>query len=572
MKIKFTTCIFFSAIIFVHAQTPDWRWAKSMGGSGSDTGYAVTADAAGNSYTTGHFLNTVDFDPGAGISNFTAAGGSDIFILKLDISGNFVWAKQISGADDEKGYSIALDASGNIFVTGSFEGTVDFDPGAANFNLMSSGDNDIFILKLDNSGNFIWAGNIGSTYLDVGYGIAIDQTTGNVYVSGAFSGSVDFDPGSGSTGLGSSGGKDAFVLKLDNAGNFIWARGLGSPTGQDFSYAIAFDPSGNGSIYSTGIFHGPADFDPSVGGFYITSYGIDGDVFISKLDTAGIFVWAKAFSGSGSFYDNSFGLSMKVDANSNIYTTGNFEGTVDFDPGTGVYNLTSPGTDYFISKLNSNGDFLWAKASDEGSAWGKSITVISDGNGQVYVTGYFENTVDFDPGAAVFDLTAVSQSIFLSKLDGDGNFVWAKAPDGSGDDVPCSITNTLSGNILLTGSFFSPEIPFAATTLLNADTLGLTSDIFVARIDSATGVGIEDLTHSDAGIFIFPNPNNGTFSIMNPVNKECEFFIYNTIGEKIFSGSLNGTQTEIKVTNVPGIYYLSIRSESFRYTLKLIVE
>ena len=151
--------LFFISLIGLglHIPAQNYAWAKSMGGTIFDVGRGIAVDTAGNVYTTGGFQETVDFDPGIGIVNLTSAGGYDIFISKLDVLGNLVWTKNLGGTSDDYGQSIAVDYSGNVYTTGYFSGTVDFDPGAGIFNLTSVGSIDIFVSKLDASGNFVWA-------------------------------------------------------------------------------------------------------------------------------------------------------------------------------------------------------------------------------------------------------------------------------------------------------------------------------------------------------------------------------------------------------------------------------
>ena len=189
-------------------------WAKAMGAvSGDGQSRSISLDASGNVYTTGSFMGTVDFDPGAGVANLTPSGIYDIFISKLDASGNFVWAKAMGGTGSESvGGSIALDGSGNVYTAGSFLGTVDFDPGAGLANLTSAGYGDIFISKLDASGNFVWANAMGGSGGEESYSIALDGS-GNVYATGVFSDTADFDPGAGVANLTSAGGLDIFVAK-----------------------------------------------------------------------------------------------------------------------------------------------------------------------------------------------------------------------------------------------------------------------------------------------------------------------------------------------------------------------
>ncbi len=235
-----------------------------------------------------------------------------------------------------------MDAGGNVYTTGIFSGTADFDPGSGTYNLTSAGSSDAFISKLDNAGNFVWARRLGGTAQAGANGVAVDAD-GNVHTTGEFEGTADFDPGSGTYNLTSAGVDDAFISKLDNAGNFVWARRLGGTIAR--AWGVAVDAGGN--VYTVGPFVDTADFDPGTGTYDLTSAGFD-DTFISKLDSAGNFVWARRLGGT----QVDQGLGVAVDAGGNVYTTGRFEDTVDFDPGSGTYDLTSAGfDDAFISKL-----------------------------------------------------------------------------------------------------------------------------------------------------------------------------------------------------------------------------
>ena len=407
MKKTFITLIVLLLTVGINAQT--FEWVKSFGGSSDDAGYSTIVDDSGNVYTTGNFAGTVDFDPGAGTANLTSAGDYDIFVHKLDASGNFIWAKAFGGSSYDIGESINVDASGNIYTTGSFEGTVDFDPGAGTANLTSVGVNDVFVQKLDASGNFIWAKAFGDINSDYGLSITVD-TSGNIYTTGSFIGTVDFDPGAGTANLTSAGGIDVFVQKLDASGNFIWAKAYGGSSNDEGRSTIVDD---SGNIYTTGYFAGTVDFDPGAGTVNLTSAG-GNDVFVQKLDASGNFIWAKSFGDSNSDYVR----SITVDTSGNIYTTGFFEGTVDFDPGVGTANLTSAGgTDIFVQKLDASGNFIWAKSfGDSYAECGCSITVDTSGN--VYTTGYFAGTVDFDPEAGIANHTSAGcADIFVQKMN-----------------------------------------------------------------------------------------------------------------------------------------------------------
>ena len=280
----------------------------------------------------------------------------------------------MGGTGQDQGWSVAVDAAGNVFTTGSFSGTVDFDPGTGTSFLTSAGGLDIFVSKLTNAGNFVWAKQLGG--LDnfvVGQGIALDGS-GNVYSCGYFQGVADFDPGIGiynltSNNSGSSQG--VFISKLDASGNFTWAKQFYG-TGNDFGYGIAIDVTGN--VFTTGAFNGTADFDPGPGTVFLAPASGGKDIFVSKLDASGNFVWAKQFGGPGAADD--YGHAIIVDGSGNVYTTGRFLETVDFDPGPGIYNLTTVtfASNCFISKLDAGGNFVFAKQIG-GSSTGFSIAV-----------------------------------------------------------------------------------------------------------------------------------------------------------------------------------------------------
>src|SRR5262249_53962909 len=158
-----------------------------------------------------------------GISNLTSAGSNEIFVSKLDSAGNFVWARRLGGTGNDQASRIAVDGSGNVYSTGFFSGTADFDPGAGTHNLVSAGDTDIYVSKLDSAGNFVWPPRLGSTSTDIARGIAVDGS-GNAYTTGYFNATVDFVPGAGTHNLASAGNTDIYVSKLDSAGNYVWAR------------------------------------------------------------------------------------------------------------------------------------------------------------------------------------------------------------------------------------------------------------------------------------------------------------------------------------------------------------
>ena len=354
----------------------NFLWAKRIGNSSYDEGKAIVTDATGNVYITGFFsTDSVDFDPGP--NTFFMSAGENSFVLKLDANGNFVWAKQVTGTGENFGLSMVLDPQNNILISGRFDGTADFDPGAGTYNLTAFS-SDIYFLKLDNNGNFIWARQIQA--LSTGtrsYGIGTDRS-GNVYASGLLKGTTDFDPGTGVANLtNASTTQSTFILKLNAAGNFVWVRKVDNVDSYLSGTSLLVDAAGNS--YIGGYFNGTVDFDPNAGVQNLTS-ATNNTCFLLKLDSSANFSWVKQLPDvkgmtadhAGNSYtcgssirkfgadgtaqwvsDSSLSTRIAVEPSGGIYMTGIFTGTFDFDPGTGVSTLITPAGDanVFVQKL-----------------------------------------------------------------------------------------------------------------------------------------------------------------------------------------------------------------------------
>ncbi|MDP1725934.1 MAG: SBBP repeat-containing protein [Bacteroidota bacterium] len=498
------------AAVLTSAQTPQLQWAKSMGGTSYGTGNGITIDKQGNTYTTGYFEKTVDFDPGAAVYSLSAKGAEDIFISKLDAGGNFVWVKQVGGLSLESykecGYDIDLDGNGNVYVTGYFIETVDFDPGAGIYNLTSFGGEDIFLLKLDANGNFVSVKQMGGKSDDYAKNSFLDKS-GNIFTTGGFMDTADFDPGTGVYQLTSAGSYDIFVSKLDAAGNFVWVRHVGGSE-PDGPKSIAVDDLGN--VYFTGFFQDTVDFDPGVAKFLIPAFGAELDIFVAKLDSSGNYVWAKQMGGQSRDYPNRMGL----DAAGNVYVAGVYFSLADFDPGPGNVNLSSAGYyDVFIMKLNGSGNLMWAKSlGGIGNDFAHGFHV--DASGNAFVIGNFQYISDFDPDPLVnFVLTSKGgYDMYIAKLDSLGKFVWAKQFGGTGFEAGiCTVTDT-AGNIYASGNFMGTcdFDPNAGTSNLTSSSDG---DIFVLKLNLSL-VGIESINDSKQTFFnLYPNPTRGILNV-----------------------------------------------------------
>lgn len=539
------------------------EWAKSMGGLGSDFGNAIAVDAAGNVYTTGQFSHTVDFDPGAGISNLVADSDFyDAYVQKLDPQGELVWVKRIGGKHNDGGFSIQVDAAGNVYTTGYFRDTVDFDPNTGIYTLIAQGSLDVFIQKLDAGGNFLWAKALGGTDYDFGHSVAVDDL-GNVYLTGVFSGTADFDPSAGVYNQTAIGESDIFIQRLDAGGNLVWIKTMGG-TDIDHGKSISVDATGN--VYTLGTFKDTVDFDPNTGIHSITAIG-ESDIFLQKLAPNGDLIWVKTIGGNIGDY----GLSISVDGLGNIYTTGGFEGTVDFDPNTGIYPLVAAGSiDIFIQKLDAAGNLLWVKNMG-GTEQDLGLSLVIDHSGNVFTTGYFQETVDFDPNPGTKLLTAMGvKDIFLQKLDTNGNLIWVTSVGATGADGGYALATDPSGNLYSTG-FFTDTVDFdPGLGISNLNTAGF-ADIFIQKISTNT-VGIPNIPVQT--LTLYPNPSTGLFTIDLPKHTQAAHLeISDRLGRRVYQQTVTPADNQIDLSHLSkGLYQVMLSlNTGERFSGKLVL-
>jgi hypothetical protein len=412
------------------------QWAQKFGGTLADVGWGITTDKAGNTYLTGTFQGSANFGSTTLNNTFTSV---DAFVAKLDSAGQFVWAQKLGGVSEDFSYGITTDDASNIYLTGFFSGSAVF----GNTTLTSEGPTDAFVTKLDSTGKFLWAKNLGGTISDSGYGITTDKS-GNVYVSGVLN--TTQNPPANINSLFQ--GDNAFITKLDSNGNVLWTKTIDG-TSSEKSTSVTTDQFGN--IYATGLFNGTAVFD----NVSLTTTG-NIETFITKLDNNGQFLWAQRIAGT-SLNSGNAGFSISADAVGNTYVAGAFSGSVTIGGNT----LTSAGgEDVFVTKLDSNGNLLWAK-SYGGNGDDNALSIIADKSGNLYVNGGFSGTANFDN----ITLTSAGDfDIFTTKLDTNGNVLSAQRFGGTSNDIGLGITIDGVGNAYATGLFFG-NVSFGDTTL-----------------------------------------------------------------------------------------------------------
>ena len=336
----------------------------------------------------------------------------------------WMWAKKVQGTGSAFPQAIVVDDAGNIFVSGWFDGTVDFDPGPAQFNLTAQGE-DGFLLKLLPLGNFGWAVSFGGNGYDAFLGMDVDAT-GNIYCTGYYYDSIPYSNGITNDTLVSAGDADAFVVAFDYMGGLIWAGNMGG-SGGDYGLCISAS-SISQRVTVVGSFTGTADLDPGNAIHNATASGLE-DMFVCMTKDSGDFIRADAFGGASSYI---YGTDIEMDSLDNVLITGYFDGSVDFDPSTSLSVLTSSGSppggeDAFLCKLDSGGALRWAKQiGGPDYTYSQSLS-LDPVNGDVYVAGRYAGNTDFDPDTGTFFIHPPGDAGFLSRLDSSGNFVWANS-------------------------------------------------------------------------------------------------------------------------------------------------
>jgi hypothetical protein len=538
------------SVMSAYAQSFDW--GGRFGGIGDDVVRRFYVDPTGNSYSTGYFTDSADFDITSASQMHTSNGFFDVFVQKTDPDGNLIWAASFGSESFEYGTGITSDSQGNVYVTGVFDSDTDFDPGAGTTVLSSNGQQDIFLVKFDASGNFGWARNVGGGEYDESTSVGVDGA-GNVYLSGYFNATADFNPGPGTFEMTGSGMNDNFVAKFTPGGELIWAKQYGST---DFEAALSMKVTAGGLQCITGFYNGTVDFDPGAGVFPMTATG-GNTGFLLQLDSAGVFQLAKSFAGT----EDVISYDIDVDASGNMYLAGNFTGTIDLDPGTGTTAFTSGFANGFIVKLNASGDFVWGKniVSTE-TVIPYSVDVNS--HGYVMTSGFMETTTDFDPDpSATFELAISSTNAmgaFLCILDDNGDFINALEYGGcSFVDYHGAYTDA-DNNIYIAGSF-ETTVDLSPDPLDTEDATALDfRDNYLLKLRPAFA-SLPVMEQSDEWS-LSPNPAKEmtvlTFSNGDPGGK---YVVRDQTGRIVLTGNLVSETTSLDVSGLSkGVYVISL--------------
>jgi hypothetical protein len=398
---------------------------------------------------------------------------------------NFSWAKSICSSRASESFAVTVDVNDDVYVTGMFDDTLDADPNIGVHQLVSNGDKDIFIQKLDSAGNLLWAHSFGGLGWDYGYDVVTDDQA-NVYLLGAYLDSVDFDPGVGTHKLYNTGSWfNGYVLKLNQQGDFVWAISLdgmelSNPASNIVPLSMAIDTTNH--LYLTGEFDGDIDVDPGTGTTVLSSAG-EFDVFLIKINQNGDHVWSHAIGGALTEQ----GSDLAIDAANNIYLTGSFESVMDFDWGAGTIMETPLSyVDAYLMKIEPlQGNVMWVDVFG-GSIAQVGRSVACDALGHVYFSGMFNSTVDFDPGPGVHQLSAgATADVFVEKLDTSGNYIWVKSLETYSPLDERFNLCVDNNNDLYVASYFNNTVDFDPGAGVNNFTSNGFEDIFMSKVDQS---------------------------------------------------------------------------------------
>ena len=435
-----------------------------------DSGNAVVMDSAGNTYFGGTFEGKIDVNKSNHGEHFlkTTPDNNDAFLVKYDPNGKLLWAQRYGAERYDSIDHLVIGPNGDLYATGVFERTVDFDPGRGVHNLTSHGRIDAFILHLTPKGHYVWAGNIGGDRDDAITAFAVG-TSGDMYYSGYVRLRGDADPTRKTRTIIDRGVDDTIVARLDGrSGAIKWMKVYGEDSTRETVFGLAVDASEN--VMAAGVFDDTVQFDRRNHTLDRQAVGSD-DIYLARFNSRGDFKFIKTIGGT----EQETMADMVQDNQGNLYLTGNFAKTVDFDPGNGHDLLAAPGdSSAYVLKMDADANLIWARligpAVINGDTQNASITARGIGidvNGAVYTVGDFAGTVDFDPSAALHlidveksgNTPAISGQFqpsdsYLLKLDSDGNFAQVThfgGPDGT--ILSHDIAVNPAGAINVTGAY-----------------------------------------------------------------------------------------------------------------------
>ena len=535
------------------AQTPTWQSAVQAGYNGNEFASSIVVDATGNTYLTGSYTSSyINFGSFSLLNSF--AGTSDIFLVKIDPSNTVVWAKTFGGVDGDQGNSLAIDASGNVLLTGWFaSASITFSPTV--LNNVGTASSDLFLVKYDPNGNLVWANSTGGSINDRGYGVSCDANS-NVFVTGWYT-SPTINFGTGNLSNVASSTQDGFIVKYNAGGTALWAKTIGG-SNLEGGKSCVNDAIGNtyllGNFNSSSINFGTGALNNAGSGTY--------DLFLAKYDPTGAVLWSTKVGGT---YDE-IGNGIAISGNS-IYLTGSYtSATLTFGSLPSITNASAGTSDIFLASYSLTGVANWSKTSggidsDEGKC------VSADASGNAFISGSFNSSAISFGSNTLTNSAAGTKDMFVASFDNAGNSPWSVQVGSYSDEMGNGIANSIFSNAIHVGGMFnSGSVNFGSNIVYK----GCGDDVFYAKLDATTG--IKNNWHTlDESAVVFPNPSStGIFTIGEEL-ENAEIEIYNVLGDKLYSNPYFQKNTIDLSNQVKGVYFIQFKLKTKTYFQKIVI-
>jgi hypothetical protein len=425
-------------------------WAKRFGDPDDQYANAVAVDANNNVLVVGAAQETINF----GGQDLNAGGSYSAFVVKLSKDGAHVWSRMYGDAQAQEATAVDVDFGGNVYVTGTFSGTISFDNGAT--TLTSGGAQDVFVVKLDQMGTPIWARAFSGAGTQNARGISVDGN-GNVYVTGSFDGTTSFL----GTMATSNSQLDGYLVRLNTNGVLSWVKTFGG-TGNDEGTAVYARQT---NVVVTGYFDTSADFG---GGLLDAGGGVD--TFVARYTTGGAFDLAKGYQANGDQHPR----SVATDGNGNIYLFGDFTQEVSFGNGS---TPSAGGTDVFAARLDNQGLLQWLEtygdAADQnagGMAYESTVTHA--------LAVHHRGTVDYGIGSMAAAGAPPNGDVVVGRFESfDGSSDWVRRFGDASDQDPRGVAFDGTKNVLVVGSL-TGTTDFGSGPLTSAGG----RDVFIAKL------------------------------------------------------------------------------------------
>lgn len=547
------------------AQSP--YYLKNQGGSSFDGGNGLTIGPNNEHFFTGTYTGTADMDLASGAGGLTSVGGKDAYFAKFTDNGAIVWAKSVGGTGDDEGIALVPTSGGGLYVTGTYTYLADMDPGPGTVNVGVAGLNPssigTFFARYTASGDLTWANSLSGINASCHVKDMTQDAAGNLYLTGWYTGPVDFDPSGNNLIIPYLGGNaDAFVAKYDGNGEMLWALQIGG-TASTWSNTIAVSNSGEVLV---GGFHmsGTCDLDPGVGQVeHTTGTGIRSGWAV-KLNTDGQYIWSADIAGD----DYCVIEAVLFDAAGSAYVGGSFEGTYDLDPGPAMNPISSIGNfeDAFLVKLDGATGALVRSVPYQGTGDDALSLMTLSNDGTIYTSGAFWNDTDMDPGPGVVQPLGLLP-VYFCHYDSDLNYLDHFGWYGFGNIFQTDMAVDMSGRMVSTGRFdgsYDFTDGFASHPLT---AVGSFDAYIVSMGDINVGIDAQSGPYEPPS----PNPSQGIFRLSLP-HPSMQLSVIDASGREVYR-ALGSENAVIDLSRCPaGIYLVRAWDERTSVSHQVIVE